>query len=147
MLRYLALVEANGRTPLGRALMDLSSVARRGSAVIVITPRDDVLWLPALLHLARQGIQCQVVLLERAGFGGKLPSFGLQEAVQQAGFLCHLVHKGDIRRPEENQERRGFWKFKTTGTGKVVVVDRPEIIGQDEQAIPEQNPGRPVHPL
>jgi uncharacterized protein (DUF58 family) len=81
LLRYLALATADGQTPLGRALTDLSQVARRGSAAIVITSRADADWLSALFHLAQQGIQCQVVLLERASFGGAIHSAGLQESI------------------------------------------------------------------
>lgn len=128
LLRNLALTRADGDTPLGRALHDLSHVARRGSAVVIITSRADADWLPALWHLAQQGIQSQVVLLERASFGANQHSAGLQEVVHKAGVRCHLIRQGDVRPPEAEGEARGYWKFKTTGTGKVVVVSRPDLI-------------------
>ena len=122
----MALVHADGDTPLARALYDLSRTARRGSAAVIITPSARADWLPALLQLAQSGIQSNVILLERATFGGEGNSQALQDAVRQAGANCHLVRQGDVGRPPEQQEQRGFWEFKTLATGKVIVVKRPE---------------------
>ena len=126
LLRALALVQADGDIPLARALADLARTARRGSAAVIITATGRAQWLPALLQLTRAGIQSNVILLERASFGGEGNSLALQDAVRQTGANCHLVRQGEVGRPPEPQEQRGFWEFKTLATGKVVVVQRPD---------------------
>jgi uncharacterized protein (DUF58 family) len=126
ILRALALVRADGDTPLQRALDDLGRTARRGSAAVIITASGSAEWLPALLQLARSGVQSNVILLERQSFGGEGNSQALQDAVRQVGANCHLIRRGDLGRPSEPQAQRGFWEFKTLATGKVVVVKRPE---------------------
>lgn len=126
LLRALALVRAEGETSLARALQDLSGTARRGSAAVIITPTGRAEWLPALLQLIQAGIESNVVLLERASFGGEGNSYALQDAVRQTGANCHLLRQGDVGRPSQPEEQRGFWEFKTLATGKVVVLKRPE---------------------
>jgi len=126
LLRALALVHADGDIPLTRALRDLSRTARRGSAAVIITPTGRAEWLSALLELTQAGIQSNVILLERVSFGGEGNSQALQDAVRQAGANCHLIRQGDVGRPPEQQEQRGYWEFKTLATGKVVVVKQPE---------------------
>lgn len=126
LLHSLALVNADGQASLGRALEDLSQVVRRGAAAIIITPNDDAGWLPALLHLSQRGIRCQVVLLDRVSFGGGGNPAGMQQLIRHAGFTCYLVRQGEIGHPLQEEVRRGFWEFKTTPLGKVVVVKRPD---------------------
>ncbi|MEZ4641227.1 MAG: DUF58 domain-containing protein [Chloroflexota bacterium] len=125
ILRALALVQANGRTELARALQDLGNMARRGSAAIIITPNYTADWMPQLLSLAHRGIQSNVILLDRASFGGEGNSKHLREAIHHLGINCHIVHQGDMGQPLPEQERHGFWEFKVTGTGKVVTVRNP----------------------
>lgn len=127
LLRALALVHADGESGLGEALHDLRRVAQRGSAAAILTPRGDAAWLPMLLQLSHAGIRCHVTLLDRESFGDDGGnSRGLCDAVQQLGIPCHLVRQGEVGRPLEESERRGFWQFRTLATGKVVVVQRPE---------------------
>ncbi len=128
LLRALALLQADGNVPLQRALHDLGQIARRGSAAVILTPAATATWLPALFELARLGVEANVILLERMSFGGPENSRGLQQAIQAAGFSCHLLRQGEVGRPVEDEEQRGFWEFKTTPTGKVVVVRSPEFL-------------------
>jgi uncharacterized protein (DUF58 family) len=97
LLQALAVATADGQNDLSRALQDVSQIARRGSAAIIITSSGRVDWLPDLLHLAQRSIQPHVVLLDRASFGGD----------------------------GSELERRGYWEFKVTGTGKVVTTRSP----------------------
>lgn len=126
LLRTLALISADGDTSLQLALHDLSRMARRGSAVVIITPTLDVEWLPALITLAQSGIQAHVTLLERASFGAAESNLGLHDAIRELGFDCHVVRRGDIRLTLDTANQQGYWRFKTLATGKVVVVQRPE---------------------
>ncbi len=125
LLRALALLRADGETDLERALQVLGDTARRGAAAIIITPAADAAWLPQLGHLARRGIECHVLLLDRPSFGGEGPSEPLRRTITLLGFPCGVIRQGDIGRPIAQEERHGFWEFKVTGTGKAVAVRRP----------------------
>jgi uncharacterized protein (DUF58 family) len=125
ILRALALLDAEGITPLSPALYDLGRIARRGTAVIIITPTGEVDWLPELVRLAQRGVESNVVLLDRQSFGGEGNSGGLETAVRHLGFNCQIIRQGEVGTPLEAQQRRGFWEFRVSGTGKVVTVKSP----------------------
>ncbi|MBK8900344.1 MAG: DUF58 domain-containing protein [Anaerolineaceae bacterium] len=125
ILRALALLDAEGTTSLRTALFDLGRIAQRGTAVIVITPSGAADWLPELARLAQRGVESDVVLLDRASFGGEMSSEGLGTAVRQLGFPCQVIRQGEVGTPLEEQQRRGFWEFRVSGTGKVVAVQTP----------------------
>ncbi len=125
ILRALALLDAEGTTNLNTALQDLGRMAKQGTAVIVITPSGEADWLPELVRLAQRGVESNVVLLDRQSFGGERSSEGLRTAVQRLGFPCQVIRRGEVGTPLEEQERRGFWEFRVTGTGKVVAVKTP----------------------
>jgi uncharacterized protein (DUF58 family) len=125
ILRALALLRADGQVALGRSLRELADTAHRGSAVLVITPSVSPDWLPALLTLARGGLESHVLLLDRPSYGGEGNTAGLADAVTSMGFHCHIIRKDDVGRPLLQEERHGFWEFKVTGTGKAVAIRRP----------------------
>jgi uncharacterized protein (DUF58 family) len=128
VLRALALLQADGDTPLDRALRDLAGVARPGSAAVIITPSADPAWLAALVTLAQRGVECDVLLLDRRSFDAAQPagvSAGLQRAIVAAGFPCRLLSRDAIAQPLPEGERHGYWEFKVTGTGKAIAVRRP----------------------
>jgi uncharacterized protein (DUF58 family) len=130
LLRALALIKADGENDLSLSMRDVRRIASRGSSAVVITPSDSAGWLPDLLHLANRGVSCSVLLLNRSSFanenetpiGGNL---GLQDPIQHLGFRCHTINQGDIGIPSEDLERRGFWEFTVTGTGKVITTRNP----------------------
>lgn len=128
ILRGLALLRADGEADLERVLRELGDTMRRGSAAVIITPTDDVAWLPQLARLTRQGMECQVILLDRATFGGEGNSTALRQAINHLGVRCTLVGRGEIGRPIIEEQAHGFWEFKVTGTGKAVAVRRPRDI-------------------
>ncbi len=125
ILRALALLDADGTASLRTALLDLGQIATRGTAVIVITPSGEADWLPELVRLAQRGVESDVVLLDRQSFGEQASSEGLATAVRQLGFPCQVIRQGEVGTPLEQQQRRGFWEFRVTGTGKVVEVKTP----------------------
>jgi uncharacterized protein (DUF58 family) len=129
ILRALALVNADGQHNLAQAITDLGRIARRGAAAIIITPTDQADWIPNLLALGQRGVQSHVTLLDRPSFGGTGSSEGLRQAVRQLGFQAHIVQQGDVGQPLQEQERRGFWEFKITPTGKAVAVRSPLDVG------------------
>jgi uncharacterized protein (DUF58 family) len=129
VLRALALAKADGEIKLAAALHDLSQVARRGSAAVIITPSGEASWMPDLLDLAGRGISCSVILLDRVSFSdvseGEGSSEGLRKNLQRYGVSSHIIRQGEFGRPEEQADRRGFWEFKVTGTGKVITLKDP----------------------
>jgi uncharacterized protein (DUF58 family) len=125
ILEALAVATADGQHDLSRALKDLGQLARRGSAAIVITPSDRLDWLPELLRLAQRAITPRVVLLDRNSFGGEGNSPAMRDVLRHQGFQVTVVQQGDLGRPLQELEHRGFWEFKVTGTGKVVAVRTP----------------------
>ncbi|MCB8928840.1 MAG: DUF58 domain-containing protein [Ardenticatenaceae bacterium] len=125
ILRALALLDADGATDLQTALFDLGRITKRGTAVIIITPSGSGGWLPELARLVQRGVESNVVLLDRQSFGGEENSEGLATAVRQLGFPCQVIRQGEIGTPLEEQQRRGFWEFRVSGTGKVVAVKTP----------------------
>ncbi len=125
ILRVLALVQADGDTNLSLALRDLGQIARRGTAAVIITPNSGAAWLPDLAALAQKGIESHVILLDRPSFGGAGHSLALQETIHQLGCNASIIQRNEIGQPLLEQQRRGFWEFRVTGTGKVVTVRNP----------------------
>lgn len=125
ILRALALVQADGRPAVGRALQDLADNSQPGAAALVLTANNGADWLPDLLLLSRKGVQPGVALFDRPSFGGQGQTQPLREMIQRLGFPAYVVRQGEIGQPVQGEARRGFWEFKTLATGKVVVVSRP----------------------
>jgi uncharacterized protein (DUF58 family) len=125
LLRALALTNADGEVDLGVALRDLAFLARRGSTAVIITPNGSADWLPQLLHLARSGVQSNVILLDRASFGGEGHSDGLRDAIRHLGIAAHIVRQGDVGEPLIKQERHGYWDFRVTPHGRAIAVRNP----------------------
>ncbi|MFQ5398299.1 MAG: DUF58 domain-containing protein [Anaerolineae bacterium] len=125
LLRALALLTADGDAGLSLALQDLNHIARRGTAAVIITPSHQPDWIPDLLLLAQRGVQVNVILLDRASFGGERGGEGLRDAIRKSGFTCHVVRQGELGQPLEEEERRGFWEFRVSPTGRVITVQSP----------------------
>ncbi|MCB8961963.1 MAG: DUF58 domain-containing protein [Ardenticatenales bacterium] len=125
LLRALALVQGDGQISLSRALADLARQASRGSAAVIITAQTDLVWLPDLLRLLQSGVQCNLVLLDRPSFGGAGDSTAAINHLYALGVEANLVQQGELQRAPAERERRGFWEFRTTATGRVIVVNRP----------------------
>ncbi len=125
ILRALALLHTDGEVDLSRSLREFSETARRGSATLIITPTDSAGWLPELAQLSRRGIESHVLLLDRLSFGGAGSSEALCRAITLLGYRCQIVRRGEVGQPLVEAERRGFWEFKVTGTGKAIAVRRP----------------------
>lgn len=68
ILQLLAAVEADGRTPLGEALVSSLNRMRRGMTAIVITASQDPAFIRPLATLRSKGIAAVVVLLDPAAF-------------------------------------------------------------------------------
>ncbi len=121
ILRALALTKANGETEIGVALADLSKIAKRGSAVVVITANGDLDWLPALVQLGQSGIDSTVVLLERESFGGQGNTAVLQDAIRHLDFACYRIPKGALGNPLLARAEKPK-SYRISPLGKVVDI-------------------------
>jgi uncharacterized protein (DUF58 family) len=126
ILQALALVQADGKTDLDTAMQDLSRIAQKGAAAIIITADGSSDWLPQLVTLAQAGIQSHVTLLDRPSFGGEGNSESVRDLIRQLAFTATIIRQGDIGQPVVEEERRGFWEFKVTGLGKAIATQRPQ---------------------
>ena len=126
ILRVLALVNADGTTPLATTLHDIANIASSGSTAVIITANEDGSWIPSLLEMARQGIQAHVILLDRLSFGGDGNTLATQDAIRQLGFAADIIHQGDVGEPLEERKTQGFWEFKVTPHGRVITVHNPD---------------------
>lgn len=124
ILRALALTKANGETEIGVALADLSKIARRGSAVVVITANGALDWLPALVQLGQNGIDSTVVLLERESFGGQGNTAVLQDAIRHLDFACYRIPKGTLGNPLLARAEKPK-PYRISPLGKVVDIAPP----------------------
>ena len=69
--------------------------------------------------------ESHVLLLDRPSFGGTGSSEALRTTIALLGYRCQVVQRGEVGRPLVEQQHRGFWEFKVTGTGRAVAVRRP----------------------
>jgi uncharacterized protein (DUF58 family) len=131
LLRALALLEADGQSDLSQGLQDLSQIAQRGSAAVIITPNNEASWLPKLYQLGQRGISCTVVLLDRTSYQSaqsdteEVSSENLRQVIRRLGLDCSIIRQGEIGQLAQAPERHGFWEFKVTGSGKVVTIRNP----------------------
>lgn len=123
LLRALALVTADGEVEIGRALQDVGRMARRGTAVVVITADYSGAWLPNLAALIQHGLQPTVILFDQRSFGGSETAEGFRQTIRQLGAPVHVIRQGDVQQIAL-EERRGFFEYKVTPMGKVLVVER-----------------------
>lgn len=125
LARALALVSADSDITLARALRDVGDRARRGAALLIITPDLSADWLPELYRLAGRGIGGCLVLFDRASYDGVGRAANLHPLIVRAGFDVQVVHQGDLAAPLYAQRAAGQWEFHTTAHGRAVAVRRP----------------------
>lgn len=121
ILRALALIQADGQTDLGAGLRDLARIGRRGTTAVLITPTPRADWLPELHTLARRGVSTSVILLDRASFGAADGNHALPDLLRRQGVNCYSIRQGELGEPLTPSERRGFWEFFVTPTGKAIL--------------------------
>ena len=126
LLRALALVQAGERRPLATVLTEMRAVLGRRTTVAVITPSGDPAWVEALSPLLRQGAAPTAILLDPGSFGGQGDLSVVRSMLARLGIPAHVIAQGHpFRLSPRTQRRGGKWEFKTTATGRVIVVQRP----------------------
>jgi uncharacterized protein (DUF58 family) len=113
LLEQLALVEANGRTPLARVMQDVNTTLGKGLSVVVITPSADTTWLNSLALFRQRSSAPSVILLDAQSFGGPESSAPLAAQLAGAGMVVHAVQRGQefrtitVDKKDMEQQRRG----------------------------------------
>jgi uncharacterized protein (DUF58 family) len=95
MAEALALVRADGRTPLDQVLVGHQRSFGRNSTLVVITPSPTQQWAEVLANLGRRGIQAVAVLLEADTFGGAKGPILPYGALVAGDVLVYCLRRGD----------------------------------------------------
>ncbi len=126
LLRALALVQAGERRPLATVLTEMRPVLGRQATVAAITPSGDPAWVEALWPLLGQGVAPTAILLDPASFGGQGNLSVVRSMLAGLGIPAHVIYQGyPFRFSPPTRREGGAWEFKTTATGRVIVVRRP----------------------
>ncbi len=106
ILGLLAVAEAEGSTPLVEMILESAGRARRGMAVVVITPSLDASWVRPLAALRGQGmapVACLIDPLAHVTFGSALtgrvePAPTIREPLErETRALLHSLAEHDVR--------------------------------------------------
>jgi uncharacterized protein (DUF58 family) len=126
VLRALALVQAGEQRPLDTVLTEMRAVLGRRTTAAVITSSGDPAWVEALWPLLRQGVTPMAILLDPASFGGQGDLSVVRSMLAGLGIPAHVIYQGHpFRLSPRTRREEGAWEFRTTATGRVVVVRRP----------------------
>lgn len=118
ILRALALVRADADVSLSKMLIDLKRLARRGTAVSLITPDPNTEWIPHFAALRQSGVKLYATLLDRPSFDGKSKMDAVRESLYRINATVHIVQRGELgQAPEQIANNQDFI---VTKTGKVV---------------------------
>ena len=120
------MVQAGERRPLATVLNEMRAVLGRQTTVAVITPSGETAWVEALWPLLRQGVAPTAVLLDPVSFGGRGDLSVVRSMLAGLGIPAHVVAQGHpFHLSLRTRRRGGRWEFKTTATGRAIVVQRP----------------------
>ncbi|MCC6314019.1 MAG: DUF58 domain-containing protein [Thermomicrobiales bacterium] len=95
MLESLAVVTADGHSPLAEMLLAEGRRFTRQAGLVAITPSTDDRWVGALSELAARGVRTSAVVVEPSTFGDAPPSLLAVSALLAAAIPTQLVKYGD----------------------------------------------------
>ena len=95
VLRALAVLRAEGTTPLGELLQAENRQFSRQDTIIVITPSVDEEWVAALEGELMRGIHSASVVLEPATFCGEGNPLVIYGALTSIGMPTYVVKRDD----------------------------------------------------
>lgn len=95
ILEELAVLRAQGQTPLGEVIAAEARRFSHNSSVLAITAASDEAWIGGLRHLAMRGIRTAAVLLEPSSFGGPTSALLALAALATEGIPAFVVKRGD----------------------------------------------------
>ncbi len=95
ILEQLAVMHADGRTPIAERLLTESIRFDRNSTVIIITPSTDEQWVRSVTQLVARGVRCVAVAIEPSTFDGSDSSLMVVSDLAAVGVPTYLVKHGD----------------------------------------------------
>lgn len=95
ILRALAVLRAEGTTPLEEVLTGESRLFDRQDSLIIITPSLDEKWVTALQFLLHKGLKAVVGLVEPATFGGDGNALMVVSALSTTSVPTYLIKRDD----------------------------------------------------
>ncbi|MBA2598511.1 MAG: DUF58 domain-containing protein [Chloroflexia bacterium] len=95
LLESLAVVRADGASPLAELLVSEGRRFGRHDFLTVITPSLGERWVAALAEIAQRGVRVSAVLIEPETFGSSPSSLLTVSALAAAGIPAHLVKYGE----------------------------------------------------
>jgi uncharacterized protein (DUF58 family) len=96
ILQLLAAVQADGRSPLGEALVTGLNRLRRGMTAIVITASTDPSFIRPLATLRSRGIGAVVVLLDRSAFEAGADRASVEATHQRVRAVRHALAEFEL---------------------------------------------------
>ncbi len=95
LLERLAVVRAEGQTPVGRLLVGRTDYLRGDSTVIIVTPSVSTAVFEAVRQLRSRVDGIVVVQLDPASFGAATSALTAARNLGSTGVQVYLVHRGD----------------------------------------------------
>jgi uncharacterized protein (DUF58 family) len=95
ILELLAVLEADGKTPLAERLLTESIRFDRNSTVVIITPSTDEAWVQSVVQLAGRHVRCVSVVVEPSTFDGHESSLMVFSDLAATGVPTYMVKHGD----------------------------------------------------
>jgi uncharacterized protein (DUF58 family) len=95
ILEQLAVMRADGHTPLAERLLTESTRFDRNSTVVIISPSTDERWTESVTQLVARGVRCVAIIIEPGTFGGAESSLMVVSDLTATGVPTYLVKHGD----------------------------------------------------
>lgn len=95
ILEQLAVMRADGHTPLAERLLTESTRFDRNSTVVIISPSTDERWAHSVMQLVARNVRCVAIIIEPGTFGGADSSLMVVSDLMATGVPTYLVKHGD----------------------------------------------------
>ncbi|MFQ5420968.1 MAG: DUF58 domain-containing protein, partial [Anaerolineae bacterium] len=95
ILETLAVLRAQGQSPVADVIQAENYLFPRGTTVIVITAVADESWLNDARQLSRRGLRVVTVVVNSESFGGRNSGAGLVQLLRASGLVAYLVNCND----------------------------------------------------
>jgi hypothetical protein len=132
ILRALAVVQPLPDQSLAETLVKARSIISLRDSLVVLTPSLNPEWTHVISQLTGGSGQggAEVVLLDRASFGGEAGAAQLAQILMEQGVMTHVVKRQDVRPAAGTYGEVRRWEFMTLGTGRVVVKKTPREVAR-----------------
>ncbi len=95
ILEQLAVMQADGHSPLAERLLTESARFDRNSTVVIISPSTDERWVQSVMQLVVRGVRCVAITIEPSTFDGSASSLMVVSELAATGVPTYLVKHGD----------------------------------------------------